>query len=195
MPGSGQSHNVVFGPTSTIHSDSEGVFDSKLVKKFLAERRMSSTQSPPHAHERNGIAERTIQTLFDTVRALLGQAAMPQSYWPIALQHAVYLRNILPTAALGGKSPFEQLTGKPLASVDHLHPFGCSVFVRVDDVLRQSLDNKGRQGVYVGYLPSKSSHRVLFLDKTAPVLVFSTHCQFDDAKMLSCPLVQCSTTA
>lgn len=74
-------HNVVFGPTSNIHSDSEGVFDSKRVKKFLAERRMSSTQSPPHAHERNGIAERTIQTLFDTVRALLGQAAIPQSYY------------------------------------------------------------------------------------------------------------------
>ncbi|MGZ6286000.1 MAG: reverse transcriptase domain-containing protein, partial [Ktedonobacterales bacterium] len=104
--------------------------------------------------------------------------------------HAVWLRNRLPSASLGGKSPFEVLTGKP-PSFDDVHTFGCSVFVRVDDASRSSLDPKGRQGVYVGVDDTTRANRVMFLDtKRQQSFLVAHHCVVDDTVMPYATLVK-----
>ena len=111
--------NLSVGKDSIFHSDSEVVLKSKGMTDYLASLQVKSRSSPPHTPERNGIAERAIQTIFNTTRAMLQESKLEQKFWPVALEHAVYLRNRSPTAALGGRSPLEELTGKP-ASVAHL---------------------------------------------------------------------------
>jgi transposase InsO family protein len=120
---------IKVGEGSILHGDSERVLQSKNMHKFLAERCISPRASPPYTHERNGIAERQIRTLFDMVRSLLQQADLPNKLWFLALQHAAYIRNRVPSSALDGLSPLQVLTGKVSEEVVQLKRFGCTVFV------------------------------------------------------------------
>ena len=153
------------GDHTTLHTDSEAVLQSARLTAMLATRGVSLHASPPHAHERNGIAERAIQTIFDVTRALLQQADMSDNLWPVALRHAVYLRNRAPSAALGGRTPLQML-GAPVDSVNKLYTFGVKVFVKVDNASRRALEPKARAGVYVGYHDISNSHRVLVKNQT-----------------------------
>jgi len=172
---------VVSEGTSTLHSDSEAVLKSKEMLAFLASKGITARASPPHTHERNGIVERAIQTVFDTVNSLLQQADLDVKFWPIALQHAVYLRNRSPTQALGGISPIQQLTGAAV-SLSNLRRFGCKVFVKVDDSARSALDPKSREGIYVGNNVLSNSYRVLVKNSTRWDVVDTIHCVFDEAQ-------------
>lgn len=101
---------ILVGEGCILHTDSESVLKSRDMAAYLASMRMVGRCSPPHTHERNGIAERAIQTIFNTTRALLHQAGMPDRFWPVAMHHAVFVRNRSPTSTFGGKSAFEQLS-------------------------------------------------------------------------------------
>ena len=134
---------------TTLHTDSEAVLGSARLAAMLAERGVSLRASPPYAHERNGIAERSIQSLFDLTRALLQQAGMNENMWPVALRHAVYLRNRSPSQALGGRTPM-QLLGAAVQPISKIYTFGAKCFVKVDDASRRALEPKSRVGIYVG---------------------------------------------
>ena len=108
------------GEHTTVHTDSESVLKSAALVASLSARGVSLRQSPPNAHESNGIAERAIQTIFDVSRALLQQAQMEADMWPVALRHAVYLRNLASTQALGGRTPM-QVLGAPVTPVSALY--------------------------------------------------------------------------
>jgi len=124
--------------------------------------------------------ERTIGCLFDTVRALLQQAKQSPSFWPLAMYHAVYLRNRLPTKALGGRVPMQQLTGS-MPDLTHLRMYGCKAFVKVDDAARKSLDSKAREAVYIGHSDLSNSFRVLVRGaKGHWDIVDTIHCTFDE---------------
>ena len=133
------------GEHTTVHTDSESVLKSAALVASLSARGVSLRQSPPNAHERNGIAERAIQTIFDVSRALLQQAQMEADMWPVALRHAVYLRNLAPTQALGGRTPM-QVLGAPVTPVSALYTFGVKCFVKVDNANRRALQPKARAG-------------------------------------------------
>lgn len=174
---------VPVGAKTELHTDSEGIFKSAEFKQYIASKSMKHSASPPYAHELNGIVERAIQTVTDMARCLLVQGGIPDKYWTVAFHHAVWLRNRLPSSSLGGKSPYELVTGKT-PSFDGVHMFGCSAFVRVDDASRSSLDPKGRQGVYVGVDDTTGSHRVMFLDtKRQQSFLVARHCTIDDTVM------------
>ncbi len=176
------SKHIVVGTGSIVHSDSEAVLKSRGMAAFLASKGITPRASPPHTHERNGIVERAIQTVFDTARALLQQAELEDKFWPIAMHHAVYLRNRSPTQALGGRSPFHELTGS-VPEITKLHKFGCKVFVRVDDSSRRALDPKSRAGIYVGHSDLSDSFRVLVRNPTRWDIVDSVHCTFHESEL------------
>ncbi len=131
---------IKIGEHTTVHTDSEVVLQSAALAKALATRRVSLRASPPYAHERNGIAERAVQTIFnfDVTRSLLQQADMPNNMWPVALHHATYLRNNAPSQALGGRSPMQML-GAQATQVSALYTFGVKVFVKIDNASRTAL--------------------------------------------------------
>jgi hypothetical protein len=51
-------------------------------------------------------------TLNSTVRTMMAQANMPNSFWAEAMKTATYLRNRLPTTALNDDIPYERWHGK-----------------------------------------------------------------------------------
>ena len=179
LPGGKQ---IVVGEGSTIHSDSEAVLKSKSMLAYLASQGIAARAAPPHTHERNGIVERAIQTIFDSTRALMQQARLAEKYWPVAMQHAVYLRNRTPTQALGGRSPVEELTGSPPV-LKNLRKFGCKAFVKVDDSTRSSLEPKSREGMYVGNNDTSNSFRVMVSGNTRLVFVDTIHCTFNESEI------------
>lgn len=173
---------ITIGEHTTLHADSEAVLKSQGMSEYLSSIRMSTTASPPYTHERNGIAERAIQTLFNMVRALLAQAELPEQFWPLALQHAVYLRNRAPTQALGGHSPLQELTGA-VPSLKKLVKFGALVYIKVDDSSRKAMDAKSRTGIYVGHSELSNSHRVLVRNSNRWDVVDTIHCDIDESTL------------
>ena len=171
---------IIFGEGSTLHSDSEAVLKSKNMSAYLEAHRISARASPPHTHERNGIVERAIQTIFDTTRALLQQGQLEDKFWPVAMHHAVYLRNRSPTQALGGSVPLKELNGS-LPSLSKLRKFGCKAFVKVDDSARRALDPKARPGIYVGHSELSDSFRVMVRNTNRWDIVDTIHCTFHES--------------
>ncbi len=106
-----------------------------VIKLFVF---VSLRATPPYAHECNGIAERSIQTIFDVTRALIQHANMPNNMWPVSLHHAVYLRNSAPSQVLGGGSPMQML-GAQAIQVSALYTFGVKCFVKIDNASRTAL--------------------------------------------------------
>ncbi|GKB04861.1 zinc finger, CCHC-type containing protein [Tanacetum coccineum] len=58
---------------------------------------------------RNDVAERKHRHLLNTARALMFQGGLPLNMWPESILTATYLINMLPTAVLSGKSPYDSL--------------------------------------------------------------------------------------
>ena len=160
---------------TTMHTDNDSNFLDDLVLKELAHHHIKVRTIPPHTPQRNGIAERKWRTVFATARALLRDANMTDDMWSIAVQHAVFLRNLLPTKANDGLSPFQALTGrKPNYAV--LRRFGSDAYV-VDEGARQ-MEPRARKGRYVGHSVRNNSPLVFFAD--TKTIVSSIHLRVDE---------------
>ena len=108
----------------------------------------------------NGVAERGIRTIENSVRAMLKDAELPLEFWPEAAQADVYLRNRVATGPMidgNPTAPIEAFTGvKP--SIDHIRVWGCKCYSYVDPRSIPSgdksgkLTDKGRRCVFLGYV-------------------------------------------
>jgi hypothetical protein len=171
--------SIRVGQGSILHADAERVIWSEKMLELLNSLGIQARSSPPHTHERNGIAERAIQSIFNMTRALLQQSGLGKQFWNVALRHAVYIRNRVPTAALGDNSPLEQLTGES-QDISQLRCFGSVVYVKIDESARQALDPKSRKGIYVGNSAMSKSFRVMFQDKRHVTFCDTIHCTFNE---------------
>jgi len=52
----------------------------------------------PYAHQQNGKAERSMQTLLDMARTMLADSGLPQKFWADAVNTAVYTQNFIPAS-------------------------------------------------------------------------------------------------
>jgi hypothetical protein len=90
--------------------------------------------SPPYKHLLNSIIERAIGKINTILRSLLYQAKLHHSMWDYAVEHAVWLKNRLPTSALlyrayfDATTPFQAYKGhKP--DLKSLRIFGCAAYL------------------------------------------------------------------
>ena len=74
---------------------------AEFMKEILA-KEQNITFSGVGAHHQNGCAERAIRTVVTKARAMLLHAQLqwpeqtPVELWPMAMQHATHLNNIIP---------------------------------------------------------------------------------------------------
>ena len=119
------------------HSDN-GVFQAKDFRKACALEGQTQSFSGVNAQFQNAEAERAIQTIVYMARYYMIHAALhwgceegdDLDLWPLAIDHAAYVYNLLPQRS-SGLSPIEFLTR---VKSDHgdlwrLHVWGCPVFV------------------------------------------------------------------
>lgn len=126
--------------------------------------------SPPYRHDRNGLAESSVRLLKNTVRSLLIDKDIPATLWHLALEHASFLLNRSPTAALGHKTPFSCAFGSNDTMSD-VHTFGTTAFARDEDP--KSLQDRSTRVIYVGRDRLSHSHRLYNPDTRR------TRCSYD----------------
>jgi hypothetical protein len=56
--------------------------------------------SPPYKHSINGVAKKAMQLVNRQARSIIYQAKLPKDMWDYAVEHAVYLKNRVLTAAV-----------------------------------------------------------------------------------------------
>jgi len=100
--------------------------------------------------QQNSIVERKHQHVLNVTRSLLFQSNLPKCYWSYVVNHVVHLINIMPSAVLKNKSPYEMLYQKPPTYLD-LKTFGCLCFASTSDVNISKLDPRARKCVFIGF--------------------------------------------
>mmetsp|Transcript_43488 Transcript_43488/g.81435 ORF Transcript_43488/g.81435 Transcript_43488/m.81435 type:complete len:151 (+) Transcript_43488:653-1105(+) len=109
-----------------VRTDAESVFIHGAFAKHCEQSKISISHSSPYLKETNGQAERYFGVIMDMTRAFLKTANMPHKFWPLAVRHATYVKNRVPSAALGGRTPYEMVYGV-VPSIEHIRIFGSKV--------------------------------------------------------------------
>jgi len=117
---------------------------------------------------------------------MLSHAKLPHKFWTEALSTAVYLRNVSPTKAVKGMTPFEAWTGKK-PNVKHLRIFGCAAYAHVPKDEQQKLDSKARKCVFLGYGTETKGYHLY--DPKCPRVLYSQDVLFNES---SCGLEKVS---
>ena len=122
--------DAVVRVVSTLHTDNAGEFLSKQFQELLDDALVAQTTCPPHVHQLNGVAERSILSVWSLARSYFVSSGVGVTFWPFAFQMAVDVLNRTtgPTAEeVDGPSSYELLTGEKPRVMDIL-PFGCRAF-------------------------------------------------------------------
>ena len=116
---------------------------------FCSKNHVFQTFTGPYCHESAGKPERIWRTLITMVSAMLITAHLSTRWWPLAMEHANYVRQRLPHLALDHDVPYTRWFKKDV-DYANLHIFGCLCYYHVDASLRHSLDVPGKEALYVG---------------------------------------------
>ena len=111
-----------------FRTDGGGEYTSNSLLDFLFQAGIKHEKTPAYTPEMNGISERLNRTLVEATKAMLYEAELDDSWWGEAIMTATYLRNLLPTTANPGTTPFEEWKGiRP--DLQHLRIFGSECWV------------------------------------------------------------------
>ena len=116
-------------------TDNGSAFTSKEFTSELAKFEQVIRFAGTGAHHHNAIAERSIQTIMAIARTMMLHAAIHWSdvadacLWPMAVQHAVFLHNHMPSESTG-ISPHDIFTRSrwEQRKFHDLHVWGCPVY-------------------------------------------------------------------
>tara|TARA_B110000971_G_scaffold105983_1_gene108673 strand:+ start:457 stop:4788 length:4332 start_codon:yes stop_codon:yes gene_type:complete len=87
-------------------------FINKILNKELGKRGVFPRNSTPHCQYQNGWIESRMEEIQNTSRAMMFRGDAPQCDWTYAVNHAVYLHDILPDTA-SRLTPYQKRTGLP----------------------------------------------------------------------------------
>ena len=151
----------------SIRRDHEGALESKRFDVFRADSLLHSTESPPHDHDVNGIAERCIGVIMERANASRIFCKAPVGFWPYLIQDTVNKHNAMSgsvgsSTADANVSAFQRLTLRQPRIID-LCTFGCRAVVlkpAQHQTNNAELTGRGWAGCYLGRGHSVGSHRV-----------------------------------
>ncbi|KAG2736889.1 hypothetical protein G9P44_000979 [Scheffersomyces stipitis] len=162
-----------------LRTDNGGEFVNHSLRSFLEQEGIAHQRTVAHNSYQNGTAERSIRSVIDKARTLLGHASVPQAFWPYAVKCAAYLLNRLPSRTIADKTSFELLHLEP-PSIDHLRTFGCAAFAYIPEPLCPSkFSPRAVKGVMLGYDSNRSSY--LIYELHSHKVVSSNQVSFDES--------------
>jgi hypothetical protein len=142
-----------------LRSNGGGEYTTGHVRDFLEERGISHEMMTANTPQHNGVVERLNRTLLNHVRAMLSDAKLPDSYWLEALNYAILLHNVSPTAALT-MTPAEAYSGTKL-DVLRLHVFSCMAHAHVPEHSRTKLSARSLPCTFLSFAPHRSTFRLM----------------------------------
>jgi hypothetical protein len=136
-----------------IYTDRGGELVNTAMDKWCAERGIIHHKSPSRCHELNGRAENLNKRMNDRLRAMLYTYInvpkdIRKKLWAEGLMYLAHLHNVTLVRRLN-MTPMQAFSGN-IPDVSNLRTFGCKVYYRVSDEVRQKLDPKALPGVYLG---------------------------------------------
>ncbi|CAI7927173.1 unnamed protein product [Closterium sp. NIES-54] len=81
----------------------------------------------PYTPQQNGMAEREMHTVVETVQTMLLHMGVKHNWWHLALRQAVWVRNFLERASLPSGTTLHELMFKKKPDVTLAHVWGCMV--------------------------------------------------------------------
>lgn len=166
----------------TLRSDNGGEYTSTDMSLYLQQHGIRHEQTVPYTPQQNGVAERAQRTIVEATRCMLKQASLGNQFWAEAAQLAVYIKNVTPSTASNGVTPWELWHGeKP--DVSNLRTFGCTAYAHVPDDTRRKLDDKSRRCIYLG--PAMRSKGDRLWDPVTRSVVISRDVEFAENASIS----------
>lgn len=140
-----------------LRSDRGGEYLDTSVQNYLKSNGIIFQCSTPRCPQQNGISERKNRTLTEALRTMLIGKNLPNFLWAEALYHANNTLNMIPKGAdkLSPKEKFfNQLFNKSFIE------FGTKVFYLTNTENRSKLDEKGIEGIFVGFDFNSKGYRI-----------------------------------
>lgn len=134
----------------TLQSDWGGEYEK--LNSFFCQIGIEHHVSCPHAHQKNGFAERKHHHIVEVGLALLANASMSLKFWDEAFLTATYLINMLPSKVIDNDTPIERLF-KQSPDYSSLHIFGCACWPNLRPYNQRKLPFCSTQYVFLGYSP------------------------------------------
>lgn len=143
------------------HTDNGGEFISDDLEFFCDEFAIRRSFSIPYAAPQNAHAERMWGILLRTMRVMLAESHVHESFWTYAASHACYLHNIMPSTRLAGEiSPYQALYKMP-PTVDKIRVWGCSCWYYLPEHERESkISPRALPAVHLGLDPKRNGYIV-----------------------------------
>lgn len=181
-------HGVI---PQAYHSDNGSSFTSKGFTAKLLEFAQVTSFAGAGAHHHNGTAERAIQTIMSMSRTMMLHAAIywpdvaDPTLWPMAVAHAVYLYNHMPSSDTG-ISPADMFTKTrwEQRKFHDVHVWGCPVYV-LDKTLSDGKKlprwkPRSRRASHMGNSAKHASTVPLVLNPETGAITAQFHVVFDD---------------
>ena len=129
--------------------------DSPALKAALAEVRVCHDTSIPGQPKTNGVAERQVKEVVHGIRTILVKAGLPNCFWPYAMRHFCFARNIKIDKNTG-VSPHYKRFGREFKGPRI--PFGAQVMYKPSPIYERKWKADGkdkwsnmRPGIFLGY--------------------------------------------
>lgn len=133
-----------------LKSDNGGEYTSDEFQALLARHSIAHVTTAPNTPQENGAAERINGTLFRMCNTMLQASLLSPAFWPFAYGYANFIRNRIPLAARGGRSPYELVFGT-LPLLGNVRVFGADAYVHQHSSAK--LGVKAKHGIFVGMDP------------------------------------------
>ena len=157
----------------SLHTDNAGELVSREFQELMDSESIEHTTSPPHVHQLNGVAERSIRSVAELARSYLVAGSVQVQFWPFAFDMAVDVLNR--TSGPEDKIiSYEMLTGsKP--PVMNIMPFGCRAFAVKprEQYSKTDIDPRSWVGVNLGRSLSTPGAYRIYVPDTGRVLLTS----------------------
>lgn len=153
-----------------IRTDNGTEYLNNEFTNFLKVHGIKHQKSAPYTPEQNGVAERANRTVIEKTRTLLEDANLDKQYWAEAANTAIYLKNRSPTKAVRFKTP-EEAWSKKKVNLKHLKIFGCTAYAHVPKQLRNKLDPKSKQLIFVGYSTDSKAYRLIDSKNPSKIII------------------------
>ncbi|XP_058722251.1 uncharacterized protein LOC131594177 [Vicia villosa] len=176
-------HTDVCGPMNTLSHGKSRYFilfiddftrmtweyTSNEFHKFCEDEGVERKLTVGYTPQQNGVSERKNQTVMEMAKSMLLEKGLPKTFWPEAVNTAVYLMNRCPTKAVWEKTPFEAWSGRT-PSVNHLKIFECVCYAQIPKQKRTKLEETSERCVFIGYSSMSKGYRLYNL-KTNNVII------------------------
>ncbi|CAI7771846.1 unnamed protein product [Closterium sp. NIES-53] len=146
-------------------SDRGGEFLGKKFTDFVDGKGIVHDLTCPYTPQQNGMAEREMRTVVESVQTMLLHMGVQHHWWHLALRQAVWVRKCLERSTLPpGTTPYQLLTGqKPELSLARV--WGCMAQFLVPEQQRGGkLQPKAKWGLHLGVSGESKGWELLDID-------------------------------